>query len=72
MKAQTKQYLTLAAVLAGGYVAYKAYTGAGEVVEKVNPTNQNNVFNTGFNSLYRSATGSEGTLGTDLAGVISG
>lgn len=72
MKAQTKQYLTLAAVLAGGYVAYKAYTGAGEVVENVNPTNRDNVFNSGFNTLYKSTTGSDGTLGTDLAEVFSG
>lgn len=55
-------------VLVGGYLAYRNYGAA--VVEAVNPTSQNNLANRGFNGLYQWATGSDGTLGTDLAGWV--
>ena len=33
----------------------------------INPVDQDNIFNRGFNGLFRGVTGSEGTLGTELA-----
>jgi len=42
-------------------------TATNVVTENLNPVNHENIFNRGFNWLYRKATGSTGTLGTDLA-----
>ena len=37
----------------------------------LNPTDRDNIFNRGFNGLFQSVTGSEGTLGTELANFFS-
>lgn len=54
------------AILAGAAVlVYLGY----ELVKHVslfNPASQNNLANTGFNSLYQNVTGSQGTLGGDI------
>lgn len=36
------------------------------VAAAINPADQNNVINTGFNSIYASLTDGKGTLGTDI------
>lgn len=35
-----------------------------------NPASQNNLANTGFNDLYQTLTGSQGTFGSDLYGLL--
>lgn len=49
------------------YVAYKAYDNSAKVVEAVNPTDRNNLANRGFNALWQGATGSDDSLGKDVA-----
>jgi len=59
-------------VVGGWYLKKKAGETIQEVGQAVNPTNPDNVINQGFNSVYQSVTGSEGTLGTDLADFFHG
>lgn len=59
-------------VVGGWYLKKKAGETLQEVGQAVNPTNPDNVINQGFNSVYKSVTGSEGTLGTDLADFFHG
>ena len=40
-------------------------------MEAVNPADQNNLVNRLFNWAYQGATGSEGTLGTDVAAWLN-
>lgn len=63
-----KTVLILAGVaVAGGlYMRYKAGETVKDVANAVNPVNHDNVFNQGFEGVYRWATGSQGTPGTDL------
>lgn len=42
------------------------------VTEDLNPAHNQNIVNRGFTWLYQKATGSEGTLGTDLADLVHG
>lgn len=62
------------AVVAVGAVAavgiWYAKRQAVNVAKAIDPTDQNNAANTYFNRLYSSVTGSDGTLGTDLAGWL--
>jgi hypothetical protein len=60
------KYLILGAVVAGLGVAYMLKKGAGAAVEALNPVNPNNIINQGAESLYRSMTGSKGTIGGDI------
>jgi len=55
-----------AAVVVGGYLLWRQ---ASPIIDAVNPTNNNNIFNRGFNSLYEMTWwADEGdTLGTDIA-----
>lgn len=66
---QAQSTLIIAAVVL--FLLWYLKNRAGEAVEVVNrnlnPTEDTNLANRGFNWLYQSATGSDGTLGTDIA-----
>lgn len=76
MKLSPQAQSTLILVIAGLLVLWYLKSRAGEVAEKaveaVNPADQENLANRGFNWLYQTVTGSEGTAGTDLAGWMEG
>jgi hypothetical protein len=55
-----------AVVIAGWYVKRQAGAVVAEVGQAVNPVNQDNIFNRGFNAVYGSVTDGKGSLGTDL------
>lgn len=62
-----KQFLIVGAVVVvGGFFAVRK---AEKVVEAVNPTNNENIFNSAFNWLYQKLPGADEntTLGTDIA-----
>lgn len=74
-----KKYMLLGAVVAGLVVGYGIYRGAGKAVEvvkdaaeAVNPFNNDNVINQGFEYLYRELTGSEGNPGSDFYDATHG
>jgi hypothetical protein len=74
-----KKYMLLGAVVAGLVVGFGIYRGAGKVVEvakdaaeAVNPFNNDNVINQGFEYLYRELTGSEGNPGSDFYDATHG
>lgn len=54
------------------YLKNKATETVKDVGEAVNPVNQDNIFNRGFNGLYGAVTDGEGTLGTDIADFFHG
>lgn len=54
------------------YLKNKATETVTDAANAVNPTNPDNVINAGFNSVYQSVTGSDGSLGTDLADYFNG
>lgn len=56
----------LAGVLIAVYLGYEFV----KHISLFNPASQNNLINTGVDSLYQSLTGSEGTLGSDLGDLI--
>lgn len=74
MKMKTKLYIggAIAGVGLLWYLKHKATTAVTQAAEAVNPTNPNNVINSGFNSVYQDLTGSKGSLGTDLAAWMHG
>ena len=55
------------AVVGVWYLSGRGVEVVKDVGQAVNPINHENVFNRGFNALYGAVTGSEGTLGTDVA-----
>ena len=61
-----------AALVVAWYLQSKARETVAAVGHAVNPVNQDNVFNSWFNSAYRAVTGSSGTAGTDIAGWLNG
>lgn len=65
-----KIILALVAVVAVGYVVYRAKDAAGDaaaaVARALNPFNNDNIINRGATSVYQAVTGSEGTIGTDI------
>lgn len=73
------KYMMIGAAAAGLAVVYLAYRGAGKVVEAagdaaqaVNPFNNQNVINQGFEYLYREFTGSTGNPGSDFYDATHG
>ena len=62
----------IAGVLAFWYLKNKAVQTAKDVGEAVNPIDQENIFNRGFNAFYGSVTDGKGTLGTDIADWVNG
>ncbi len=60
------------ALLAAWYLKNKTVQTVKDVGNAVNPVNPDNVINGWFNEAYQSVTGSEGTLGTDLADYFNG
>jgi hypothetical protein len=67
------KYLIIGAACAGVVLAFAAKKAAVQAVETVkdvayavNPLNEDNVINKTVTSVYQSATGSTGTIGTDL------
>lgn len=73
MNMKTKLYIggAIAGVALLWYLKHKAGQAVTQAAQAVNPTNQNNIFNQGFNTLYQDVTGSKGSLGTDLAGWMN-
>lgn len=74
IEATPTQLAVTGAVLVLGvwYLAHKTKQAAKEVAQAVNPLNQDNIFNTGFDAVYQSLTGSKDTLGADIADWIHG
>lgn len=72
MEKKTLFIIGAGAVLAGVLVYVLKKTAdavgdaAGQMFDAINPTNNDNVINKGFTNVYQSATGSDGTLGTDI------
>lgn len=67
------KYLFIGAAAAGLALVYLTYRGAGALVtampgvlNAVNPTNNDNIFNQGATSIYQGVTGSNGTIGGDF------
>lgn len=70
------KYMMIGAAVAGLGLAYMIYRGAekvvdvaGDAVQAINPMNNDNIINQGAESLYRSVTGSKGTIGGDIYDV---
>jgi Flp pilus assembly protein TadG len=67
---QFKVLLGVIALAGAGYVLYRVSKAAAEVAgaaaQAVNPFNNDNIINQGATSIYQGATGSTGTIGTDL------
>ena len=55
------------AVVGVWWLSGRAVSVAKDVGQAVNPVNHDNIFNRGFNWLYTGITGSEDTLGGDIA-----
>lgn len=55
------------AVIGVWYLKGKAVETVKDVGNAVSPANRDNVFNRGFNWLYSEVTGSEDSLGADIA-----
>lgn len=70
-QAQSTLILVIAALVVLWYLKGKAGAAAEKAVEAVNPADQNNLVNRLFNWAYQGATGSEGTLGTDVAAWLN-
>ncbi|MGA9853409.1 MAG: hypothetical protein WBR15_10840 [Gammaproteobacteria bacterium] len=68
MKTQTKDILVVVGAAIGLWVLYEAITNG---LEALNPFNNGNIINNGFNSAYQSLTGSSGTLGSDLYDLLN-
>jgi hypothetical protein len=69
------KYLIIGAAVAGLAVAYMLKKGAdkvAEVLEPVNPFNNNNVINQAATGVYQAVTGSAGTIGTDFYDATHG
>lgn len=73
------KYMMIGAAAAGVAVVYLAYKGAGKVVEAagdvaqaINPLNNQNVINQGFESVYRTLTGSTASPGSDFYDATHG
>ena len=67
-KAQQTLILVIAVLLVLWYLKGKAGQAAEAAVDAVNPGSQTNLANRLWNWAYSGVTGSEGTLGTDIAG----
>jgi len=71
----TNKYALIGAGVAGLvaiYLAKKTVDAVPKALEAVNPFNYDNVINQGATSLYQWATGSNGTIGTDLYDATHG
>lgn len=71
-QAQSTLILVAAGLLVLWYLKGKAGKAADAAVEAVNPADQDNLANRFFNWAYGGVTGSDGTLGTDIAAWMSG
>mgnify|MGYP000277123285 CR=1 FL=1 len=60
------------AVLGLWYLKNQTVEAAKEVGEAVNPINRDNIFNRAFNATYTAITGSEDSLGADIADWLHG
>jgi len=78
---EAKNYMVIGAAVAGLALAFMVYKGAGKVVDKavdmagdalqaINPLNNENIISQGAEAAYRGATGSTGSMGTDLYDVL--
>lgn len=69
------KYTLVGAAVAGlvaVYLAKKAADAVPKALDAVNPFNYDNIINQGATDLYQWATGSEGTIGTDLYDATHG
>ena len=55
-----KEVLLYGALAVAGFFVFKRGFSA------INPMDENNIFNTGANTVYKAITGSDGTIGTDI------
>ena len=66
-KAQQTLILVIAVLLVLWYLKGKAGEAAAKVVQSVNPTDNRNLANRLFDWAYQGVTGSDDTLGADVA-----